>query len=98
VAGVVENMSWFTSPDGGRLELFGAGGGQLLARDLDVPLLAQVPLDPVMVNGGDQGVPVAAGWPESEAAAAFEALADQVLALRPSRIRRAELRVVGTGG
>jgi Mrp family chromosome partitioning ATPase len=96
VAGVIENMSWFTSPDGARLELFGAGGGLLLARDLDVPLLAQVPLDPVMVSGGDEGVPVAVGWPASQAAAAFEALADRVLALRPRRIRRAELRIVGT--
>jgi ATP-binding protein involved in chromosome partitioning len=98
LAGVVENMSWFTSPDGSRLELFGAGGGELLARELEVPLLGQVPLDPVMVEGGDAGVPVVVGWPGSDAAAAFAALSERLLAMRPTRIHRAELRVVGTVG
>jgi ATP-binding protein involved in chromosome partitioning len=96
VAGVVENMSWFTAPDGTVHELFGAGGGELLARELDVPLLGQVPLDPVVREGSDGGVPVLVGWPDSDAAKAFTALADRVLALRPSRIRHPELRVVGT--
>ena len=96
VAGVVENMSWFTAPDGSRLELFGAGGGELLAQELEVPLLGQLPLDPVMVEGGDQGIPVVVGWPESQAAAAFEALAGGVLARRPSRVRLPSLHVVGT--
>lgn len=95
VAGVVENMSWFTAPDGTVLELFGAGGGELLARELDVPLLGQVPLDPKVREGGDGGVPVVVGWPDSEAARAFSALADRVLALRPARVRHPELRVVG---
>jgi ATP-binding protein involved in chromosome partitioning len=96
LAGVVENMSWYTSPDGTRLELFGAGGGELLARDLGIPLLAQVPLDPLMVAGGDHGVPVVVGWPSSDSAGAFAALADRVLAMRVARLRRPELRVVGT--
>jgi ATP-binding protein involved in chromosome partitioning len=96
VAGVVENMSWFTAPDGTVLELFGAGGGELLAQELDVPLLGQVPLDPVVREGGDCGVPVVVGWPHSDAAKAFTALADRVLALRPTRVRNPELRVVAT--
>jgi ATP-binding protein involved in chromosome partitioning len=96
VAGVVENMSWFTAPDGTVHELFGAGGGELLARELDVPLLGQVPLDPVVREGCDGGVPVLVGWPDSAAAKAFTALADRVLALRPSRVRLAALRVART--
>ena len=46
VRGVIENMSWFTGDDGKRYELFGAGGGAELAAELDVPLLAQLPLVP----------------------------------------------------
>jgi ATP-binding protein involved in chromosome partitioning len=96
VAGVVENMSWFTAPDGTVFELFGAGGGELLARELDVPLLGQVPLDPVVREGGDGGIPVVVGWPNSDASKAFTTLADRVLALRPARVRHPELRVIGT--
>ena len=61
VAGVVENMSWFTSNDGERHELFGAGGGQLLARDLDVPLLGQVALVPARGRGPTRGADRGAG-------------------------------------
>jgi ATP-binding protein involved in chromosome partitioning len=96
VAGVIENMSWFTAPDGTRLELFGAGGGELLAGELDVPLLGQVPLDPSVREGGDTGIPVVVGWPECDAAVAFGALAERVAALRPSRVRRPELRILAT--
>ncbi|MBO0841315.1 MAG: Mrp/NBP35 family ATP-binding protein, partial [Sciscionella sp.] len=64
VAGVVENMSWLESPDGGRQEIFGSGGGSTVAKSLstsigaDVPLLGQVPLDPRMVTAGDAGEPL----------------------------------------
>ena len=44
IKGVIENMSWFTGDDGRRYEIFGAGGGQLLAERLGVPLVGQVPL------------------------------------------------------
>ncbi|ACQ81161.1 protein of unknown function DUF59 [Beutenbergia cavernae DSM 12333] len=63
LAGVVENMSWLTQPDGSRLELFGAGGGERVASRLSevlgvtVPLLGQVPLDVTLRTGGDDGVP-----------------------------------------
>ena len=60
VRGVIENMSWFTGDDGVRYELFGAGGGAELAAELDVPLLAQLPLVPALRAGGDEGKPIAA--------------------------------------
>jgi ATP-binding protein involved in chromosome partitioning len=86
VIGVVENMSWFTGDDGKRYELFGAGGGAALASDLGVDLMARIPLLPAMGRGADIGEPVEMAAPGSEAAAAFEDLADAVVAKRP-RIR-----------
>ena len=93
VRGVIENMSWFTADDGTRYELFGRGGGQALADDLGVPLLGQVPLVPALREGGDEGVPVAMRDPDGEAAAAFGALADTLLAMGPARVYRPELSV-----
>lgn len=69
VVGVIENMSWLEQPDGSRLELFGAGGGQRVADRLTevlggpVPLLGQVPLDVALRQGSDDGVPVVLGEP-----------------------------------
>ena len=86
VLGVVENMSWFTGDDGKRYQLFGEGGGQQLAEELNVPLLGQVPLLPAMREGADEGIPVAIAAPDSDAAAAFRELATRVDDLKP-RIR-----------
>ena len=86
VIGVVENMSWFTGDDGTRYELFGSGGGEALAADLGVDLLASIPLLPAMRAGADVGRPVMLAAPGSEAEAAFDVLADEVVARRP-RIR-----------
>jgi ATP-binding protein involved in chromosome partitioning len=86
VMGVVENMSWFTADDGKRYELFGSGGGEALAAELKVPLLARIPLLPAMREGADSGVPVALAAPGSDAATAFEQLAEGV-ALRRPRVR-----------
>ncbi len=55
ILGVVENMSWFTGDDGKRYALFGEGGGQELADELEVPLLGQVPLVPAMRKGPTPG-------------------------------------------
>ena len=71
VRAVIENMSWFTGDDGKRYELFGAGGGQALADELEVPLLGQVPLVPQLRAGGDEGMPITAADPDSEAAGVF---------------------------
>ncbi len=86
IMGVVENMSWFTGDDGTRYELFGAGGGERLASELGVPLLARIPLVPALREGADEGKPVVVSAPDSEAAAAFETLADEVEKRRP-RVR-----------
>jgi ATP-binding protein involved in chromosome partitioning len=93
VRGVIENMSWFTGDDGTRYELFGAGGGQALADDLEVPLLGRIPLVPDVRVGADTGVPVRVADPGGEAALAFEALATRVEELGPARIYRRELNV-----
>jgi ATP-binding protein involved in chromosome partitioning len=86
VIGVVENMSWFTGDDGKRYELFGSGGGQSLAAELEVDLMAQVPLVPAMGRGADEGHPAVVAVPGSEAEAAFDQLAEAVIEKRP-RIR-----------
>ena len=86
VIGVVENMSWFTGDDGKRYELFGSGGGQALADELGVDLMAQVPLVPAMGRGADEGRPAAVAVPGSEASEAFDTLAEAVVEKRP-RIR-----------
>jgi ATP-binding protein involved in chromosome partitioning len=86
VLGVVENMSWFTGDDGTRYELFGAGGGEELAKALEVPLLAQIPFVPAVRAGADAGRPAMVADPDGEAAAAFAALAKAIIDRKP-RIR-----------
>ena len=86
VLGVVENMTAFIPPDAPekRYELFGRGGGQLLADEAAVPLLAQLPMELAVVSGGDQGLPVVLAAPESASAQAFLALAARLRALVPA--------------
>ena len=83
IVGVIENMSWFTGDDGKRYELFGSGGGDELARTLDVPMLGQIPLVPALREGADEGRPVTVADPNGEAAAAFAALAEELVARGP---------------
>jgi ATP-binding protein involved in chromosome partitioning len=95
VKGVIENMSWFTGDDGKRYELFGSGGGQELADDIGVPLLAQLPLIPALREGGDVGLPITAVDPESEAGQAFHALAGKIAVdLRPKKVFSSQLKVI----
>ena len=91
--GVIENMSWFTGDDGHRYELFGRGGGEALAADLGVPLLAQLPLLPALREGGDLGRPITATDPTGEASLAFEALAKTIVARGATRVFRPELTI-----
>ena len=83
IIGVIENMSSFVCDHGVEYELFGSGGGAELALSLSLPLLAQVPLDPKVVAGGDLGAPVVASHPESGTAGAFRLAADRIVELLP---------------
>jgi ATP-binding protein involved in chromosome partitioning len=95
VKGVIENMSWFTADDGARYELFGEGGGQALADLLDVPLLGKVPLVPALREGGDNGQPIMAADPGSEAAKAFAEIARRIdVELAPTRRSHPELKLI----
>lgn len=84
VAGVIENMSWLELPDGTRMDVFGSGGGQVVADRLttsigaSVPLLGQVPLDPAIREGGDAGTPIVLSAPESAAGAALRSIAEKL--------------------
>ncbi|ALE92805.1 sodium:proton antiporter [Arthrobacter alpinus] len=88
VAGVIENMSFLTLPDGSTMELFGSGGGAVLTKRLSqtvnatVELLGQIPLDVALREGGDIGAPIVLANPESPAAAALLGIAEK-LAVRP---------------
>jgi ATP-binding protein involved in chromosome partitioning len=95
VRGVIENMSWFTGDDGKRYELFGAGGGAELADELDVPLLGQLPLVPALREGGDDGRPITAVEPDSEAARAFMSIAEHIAVdMRPKKVFSPELKLI----
>ena len=78
VLGVIENMSSFTCSHGEVYELFGSGGGEALATNLGVPLLARVPLEPEVSRANDDGKPLSVAAPESAAGAAFAAAADRI--------------------
>jgi ATP-binding protein involved in chromosome partitioning len=82
VLGIVENMSWFECPHCGKPSaLFGSGGGERLAKALDLPLLGQVPLYPRVMEGGDAGTPIVTADPASAAAKALSAVAAKVAAM-----------------
>jgi ATP-binding protein involved in chromosome partitioning len=91
ILGAVENMSYLA---GTGQELFGSGGGQRLADEIGVPLLARIPLDPVLRESADDGKPVLEVAPESEAAQAISGLAEAVHASRAGTIRK-PLQVLG---
>jgi len=86
-------MSWFTSRDGERHELFGKGGGQLVATTLDVPLLGQIPLVPNADASGEDAVPLTISDPESEVAQSFAQIAAKIVETGPARVYRSELRI-----
>ena len=81
VFGVVENMSCFIPPDlpDRSYALFGSGGGATLAEDYDVPLLAQIPMEMPIQEGGDSGRPIVLSRPDSASSTAFQSLADAVI-------------------
>jgi ATP-binding protein involved in chromosome partitioning len=95
VRGVIENMSWFTGDDGTRYEIFGAGGGQALADELDVPLLGQLPLVSALREGGDDGKPITAVDPDGEIGRAFHDIARRIAVdLRSKKVFSPQLKVI----
>ncbi len=78
ILGIVENMSYFTAPDGERVEIFGYGGGQDEAGRQGVPFLGEIPIFTEIRKGGDSGIPVVAGAPDSAPSEVFIQIASQL--------------------
>jgi len=83
VAGVVENMSGFVTPGGERFQIFGEGGGQELADELDVPLLGKVPLTMPLREQADAGVPLIIADQDDPASIAIRQAARGLIAMAP---------------
>jgi ATP-binding protein involved in chromosome partitioning len=84
--GAIENMSGFTTPDGERLTIFGEGGGQLLADELDIPLLGKVPLSEALREHADNGTPLVTAEPDSPASQAIRQAARGIVAATPQEL------------
>lgn len=86
--GVVENMSWFEAPDTGvRYEILAGGGGAILAEELRVPLIGQIPMESEVARAGDEGTPVVLSRPDAPAARALSVTADALIELAPVAAR-----------
>jgi ATP-binding protein involved in chromosome partitioning len=94
IVGVVENMSWLELPNGERMQVFGEGGGAAVAESLSqstgtrVPLLGQIPLEPAVREGGDEGSPIVLSAPDSPAAQAIREIADRLAQRQTSLVGR----------
>jgi ATP-binding protein involved in chromosome partitioning len=86
VAGVIENMSGFTTPSGERFTIFGEGGGQLLADELDVPLLGKVPISEELRTGADIGEPLVLTDPDAPASQALMHAVRGLISVTPQQI------------
>jgi ATP-binding protein involved in chromosome partitioning len=75
ILGIVENMSYFTAPNGDRVEIFGHGGGRAEATRKNVPFLGEVPIYTEIREGGDKGIPVTVSNSKSAPAQAFMGVA-----------------------
>ncbi|MGP0099999.1 MAG: Mrp/NBP35 family ATP-binding protein [Solirubrobacteraceae bacterium] len=84
IGGVIENMSSFTTPSGERFAIFGEGGGQELADELDVPLLGRVPLTMPLREHADSGVPLVIEDPDDPASQAIRHIARGLIAMAPA--------------
>lgn len=81
ILGVIENMSYFVAPDTGtRYDIFGHGGGKLMAEEAGVPFLGEVPLEMAVRESGDHGTPVVLRDPDSASAQAIRTIAQQIAA------------------
>ena len=80
IFGVVENMSYLETPDGERMDIFGTGGGEKLAKMTGVPYIGSIPIDPQVRIGGDEGLPVVLSHPDSPVAKAMVEIAEKIAA------------------
>ncbi len=80
ILGVIENMSYLELPDGTRMDVFGSGGGESLAKEAGVPFFGTIPMDPDIRKGGDAGSPVVVSLPDSASAKALSDIAGRIAA------------------
>jgi ATP-binding protein involved in chromosome partitioning len=97
IGGVVENMAGFVTPSGERYALFGEGGGQALADELDVPLLGKVPLTMPLREQADNGLPLVLNDPDDPAAQAIAHTARGLVAMFPLELPILQMAVAGGG-
>ena len=80
VLGIIENMSYLNCPHcGEEIDIFSRGGGKRMAEKFDVPFLGEVPVDPELRKGGDEGNPIVISNPDSPTAKAFTVIAEKIL-------------------
>ncbi|HID32890.1 MAG TPA: ATP-binding protein [bacterium (Candidatus Stahlbacteria)] len=80
IIGLIENMSGFLCPHcGGSIDLFKTGGGERLAKEMGVPFLGRIPIDPGMVESGDRGIPYVIERPDAPAARALNGIVEDIL-------------------
>jgi len=80
ILGIVENMSYLELPDGTRMDIFGSGGGEELARVTETTFLGSIPIDQNVRIGGDTGKPIVVSYPDSPVALALTEIAQKVAA------------------
>lgn len=79
ILGVIENMAWFTQPDGARVAIFGEGGARRVAEEAGAPFLGEIPIDVALRESADAGAPLVATAPHSETAQRFVAMAQAMV-------------------
>jgi len=80
ILGVVENMSYLDLPDGTRMDIFGSGGGEALAKATETDFLGMIPMDQNVRIGGDTGMPIVVSYPESAVAKSIQEIAQKIAA------------------
>lgn len=98
VVGIVENMSGLNCPECGHLiPLFKIGGGEKAAKDLGVPFLGRIPIDPEVVQKSDSGTPYVVSYPDSEVTKAFQEIAEKCRAFVKSPQKQEKKNKTATG-
>jgi ATP-binding protein involved in chromosome partitioning len=80
IFGVIENMSYLETPAGEKMDIFGSGGGEKLAKMTGVPFIGSIPIDPQVRIGGDSGLPVTLSHPDSVVSQALLEITEKIAA------------------